>query len=63
MKPNIHSMMIVMIRKVIDYTSIPLFYLITLPICSLIALMDWNNGKTFIENLKEILGVQQNNKK
>jgi len=63
MKPNIHSMMIVMIRKVIDYTIIPLFYLITLPICSLIALMDWNNGKTFIENLKEILGVQQNNKK
>ena len=48
-----------MIRKAIDYTIIPLFYLITLPICSLIALMDWNNGKTFIENLKEILGVRQ----
>ena len=35
----------------------PLFYLITFPICSIIALMDWGNGKTFRENLREVMGV------
>lgn len=35
----------------------PIFYLMTFPICSVIALMDWGNGKSFKENLKEVMGV------
>ena len=29
------------------------------PICSLIALMDWGNGKTYRENLREVMGMKQ----
>lgn len=37
----------------------PIFYIMTFPICSLIALMDWGNGKTFKENLREVMGIKQ----
>ncbi len=43
--------------KIINYTIIPLFYLSALPICVIIALMDYNNGRTFIANLKSVMGV------
>ena len=37
----------------------PLFYIMTFPICSLIALMDWGNGKTYKENLREVVGIKK----
>ena len=37
----------------------PVFYIMTFPICSLIALMDWGNGKTYKENLREVMGMKQ----
>ena len=37
----------------------PVFYIMTFPICSLIALMDWGNGKTYKENLREVMGIKQ----
>ena len=37
----------------------PVFYVMTFPICSLIALMDWGNGKTYRENLREVIGMKQ----
>ena len=36
----------------------PVFYVMTFPICSLIALMDWGNGKTYRENLREVMGMK-----
>tara|TARA_B100000941_G_C28378984_1_gene486277 strand:- start:205 stop:363 length:159 start_codon:yes stop_codon:yes gene_type:complete len=35
----------------------PIFYIMTFPICGIIALMDWNNGRSFKENLREVMGV------
>ena len=35
----------------------PIFYVMTFPICGIIALMDWNNGRSFKENLREVMGV------
>jgi len=46
--------------KIINYTIIPLFYLSALPICVIIALMDYNNGRTFIANLKSVMGIYNN---
>lgn len=43
--------------KIINYTIIPLFYLSALPICVIIALMDYNNGQTFTANLKSVMGI------
>ena len=37
----------------------PVFYIMSFPICSLIALMDWGNGKTYRENLREVMGMKQ----
>ena len=37
----------------------PVFYIMPFPICSLIALMDWGNGKTYRENLREVMGMKQ----
>lgn len=37
----------------------PLFYIMTFPICSVIAIMDWNNGRTFKQNLREVMGVNK----
>ena len=34
----------------------PLFLVTMLPICGLIAVMDYNNGKGFLHNLREIMG-------
>ena len=37
----------------------PLFYAMTFPICGVIAIMDWNNGRTFKENIREVMGVKK----
>jgi len=50
------------IRRLIDYTVIPLFYLLTLPMCCVIALMDSTNGKGFKHNLKIVMGFDLNPK-
>ena len=47
-------------KKVLDYTIIPFFYIIALPICIIIALMDSNNGKGFKKNLREVMGAKTN---
>ena len=36
--------------------------LLALPICALIALMDHNNGNTFRDNLREVMGIKADNK-
>jgi hypothetical protein len=35
---------------------------LALPIGTLIALMDWNNGRTFRENLREIMATEVQDK-
>ena len=48
------------IKWIVVYIIVaPLFYIMTFPICSLIALMDWGNGKTYRENLREVMGVKK----
>jgi hypothetical protein len=47
-------------KKVLDYTIIPFFYIIALPICIIIALMDSNNGRGFKKNLREVIGHKTN---
>ena len=37
-----------------------LFYITCLPMCVIIAAMDWNNGRGFRTNLREVMG--QSNK-
>ena len=44
---------------VVNIIVAPLFYILTFPICSLIALMVWGNGKTYRENLREVMGVKK----
>ena len=49
-----------LIKWIVVYIIVaPLFYILTFPICSLIALMDWGNGKTYRENLREVMGVKK----
>ena len=49
-----------LIKWIVVYIIVaPLFYMMTFPICSLIALMDWGNGKTYRENLREVMGVKK----
>ena len=49
-----------LIKWIVVYIIVaPLFYILTFPICSLIALMDWGNGKTYTENLREVMGVKK----
>jgi len=45
-----------MVRSFIGKSVTLLFLLLTLPIAILIALFDYNNGKTFKENITCILG-------
>lgn len=35
----------------------PIFYIMTFPICGLIALMDLGNGRTYKQNLREVMGM------
>ncbi len=52
--------MIKFFKWIIVYLLVaPVFYVMTFPICSLIALMDWGNGKTYKENLREVMGIKQ----
>lgn len=44
-------------KRILDYTIIPVFYLTALPICMIIAVMDHNNGKSFVCNLKSVMGI------
>ena len=44
---------------IVNLLVAPVFYIMTFPICSLIALMDWGNGKTYRENLREVMGMKQ----
>ena len=44
---------------IVNIIVAPLFYLMTFPICSLIALMDRGNGKTYRENLREVMGMKK----
>ena len=47
------------LKWIIVYVIVaPVFYVITFPICGLIALMDFGNGKTYRENLKEVMGIK-----
>lgn len=41
----------------VNFIVTPVFYVMTFPICGIIALMDWHNGRTYRENLKEVMGV------
>ena len=45
-------------RSVIYWPFMLLFYITCLPICVIIALMDWNNGRGFRDNLREVMGVK-----
>ncbi len=47
-------------RSVIYWPFMLLFYITCLPICVIIALMDWNNGRGFRDNLREVMGVKAN---
>lgn len=52
-----------MIKRIVDLTVIPLFYLTAFPICCLIAFMDMSNGRGFKRNLKEVMGFGFKSKK
>lgn len=52
-----------MIKRIVDLTIIPLFYLTAFPICCLIAFMDMSNGRGFKRNLKEVMGFGFESKK
>ena len=43
-------------RFLIYWPFMLLFYITCLPICVIIALMDWNNGRGFKTNLREVMG-------
>ena len=42
--------------RILAWILRPLFLIVMLPICGLIAIMDHNNGHTFRHNLSEIMG-------
>ena len=43
-------------RFLVYWPFMMLFYITCLPICVIIALMDWNNGKEFSVSLREVMG-------
>ena len=47
-------------RSVIYRPFMMLFYITCLPMCVVIALMDWNNGRGFRSNLSEVMGQKSN---